>query len=245
MICPHCKQKIADGSNICPLCFSSLSGYTSGEENNPDLTEEEPVRRNGSAYRKGSRGKRHKRSAAPTIVAVGIILILLFIIVMIVKSMFSTPATLSTATPTPKPQATMSGNFVVFGATATPGSSAVTATPNVAVTATPAPEEEQQTETGSSASAAATYKTLRKNDQGADVVLLQEALASLGYLTTASDGIYGTGTVQAVKKFQSDNGLDSDGIAGRQTQAKLFELSGVTPVPQTTPAPGDILDLPG
>ena len=104
----------------------------------------------------------------------------------------------------------------------------------------PEPEDE-----ATSAPAESAYKTLRKGDQGPDVVTLQVALAELGYLTTASDGIYGTGTQTAVKAFQADNGLDSDGIAGRQTQTLLFQKSSVTPIPQVTPGPGDILDLPG
>ena len=108
------------------------------------------------------------------------------------------------------------------------------------MTPTPEPEDE-----ATSAPAESAYKTLRKGDQGPDVVTLQVALAELGYLTTASDGIYGTGTQTAVKAFQADNGLDSDGIAGRQTQTLLFQKSSVTPIPQVTPGPGDILDLPG
>ena len=26
MFCPHCHNKIPDGSNICPLCYSNLAG---------------------------------------------------------------------------------------------------------------------------------------------------------------------------------------------------------------------------
>ena len=51
--------------------------------------------------------------------------------------------------------------------------------------------------------------------------------------------------MNADKSFQSDNGLDADGIAGKLTQEKLFTLSSVTPIPETTVGPGDILDLPG
>ena len=36
------------------------------------------------------------------------------------------------------------------------------------------------------------------------------------------DGNFGTGTQTAVKKFQSDNGLDADGIAGKNTQNSLY-----------------------
>ena len=88
-------------------------------------------------------------------------------------------------------------------------------------------------------------KTLRKGDQGPEVVTLQQALRELGYLTSAADGNFGSGTMNAVKSFQADNGLDADGIAGRLTQEKLFALSSVTPIPETTVGPGDIMDLPG
>ena len=26
MFCPHCHNKIPDGSNICPLCYANLAG---------------------------------------------------------------------------------------------------------------------------------------------------------------------------------------------------------------------------
>ena len=239
MICPHCRQKIADGSNICPLCFSSLAGYVPDEE--AEGEEAQPTEKRSSrqtAYTKGSRGKK-KKNPAPTIVAVGIIILLVAVILFIVRSMVLAPTVVS-PTPTPRVTAALEGNFIVFGATATPGS-ARTATPNVAVTPTPEPETDEAT----SAPAESAYKTLRKGDQGPDVVTLQVALAELGYLTTASDGIYGTGTLTAVKAFQSDNGLDADGIAGRQTQTLLFQKSSVTPIPDVTPGPDDILDLPG
>ena len=91
------------------------------------------------------------------------------------------------------------------------------------------------------------YKTLRKGDRSEDVVIMQVALAELGYLTGATDGNFGTGTETAVKNFQKEHGLDDDGIAGKMTLEALFNEASVTPRPQTTPQvqPGDILDLPG
>lgn len=237
MICPHCKQKIADGSNICPLCFSSLAGYAQEDE----LQEEgaaAPRRSRQTAYTKGSRGKKRGNSA-PTIVAVGIILLLLVLIALIVRSMFSTATPLAVDTPVPK--TTLAENFIYFGATATPGVRR-TATPNVAVTATPEPDDGGE---DAPQEAEANYRTLHKGDQGSEVVMMQQALAALGYLTTASDGIYGTGTQTAVRAFQADHSLDADGIAGKQTLSLLYSLANITPIPSTTPAPGDILDLPG
>ena len=222
MICPHCGEKIEDGSNVCPRCYTRLTGASGAEFT-------------------GRKRSKKRGNPAPTIIAVGIILILLVVIALIVRSMFLPATRTAAATPVPVvlAQPTAEPNFAVFGRTAVP-ESAATATPDIAVTATPSPEPEETPEAQEVA-----YKTLRKGDQGVEVVMLQEALASLGYLTTASDGIYGTGTATAVRSFQSANGLDADGIAGRQTQALLFAMTNITPIPVTTPAPGDILDLPG
>ena len=79
------------------------------------------------------------------------------------------------------------------------------------------------------------------------VAAYQLALTELGYLNGAADGNFGTGTQTAVKKFQQDQGLDADGIAGKLTLEALYQKSSVTPMPNSTPAvqPGDILDLPG
>jgi len=141
------------------------------------------------------------------------------------------------ATPVPQvnEQPTQAPSFTVFGATAVPTQRPAEATPTPAIEITPTP----------TAPPAVTYHTLRKGDQGPDVVTLQEALAELGYLNGAADGNFGTGTQTAVKKFQEDNGLDSDGIAGKMTLEMLFSKATVTPIPDTTVAPGDILDLPG
>ncbi|HIU16197.1 MAG TPA: peptidoglycan-binding protein, partial [Candidatus Ventricola intestinavium] len=78
-----------------------------------------------------------------------------------------------------------------------------------------------------------------------EVVTLQQALVELGYLNGATDGNFGTATETAVKNFQTANGLDSDGIAGRLTLERLYQLSSVTPMPEVTVGPDDILDLPG
>ena len=112
----------------------------------------------------------------------------------------------------------------------------MTPIPAIEITPTPEPTPEPVERT---------YTTLKKGDTGNDVVLLQQALAQLGLLTSAADGIYGTGTMTAVRKFQQANGLDVDGIAGAKTQEVLFEMSPVTPIVEATVAPGEILDLPG
>lgn len=242
MFCPHCNNKIPDGSNICPLCYANLAGVSKQQEHRPEQAQPEQeaprprAAKKPAAYTKGSRGTKRSADRTPMIIAFGLIVILVIIIAMIIRSMFSAGTPGQAATPVPQNQNTPETNFIVFGSTPTPAPAEATATftptPALEITPTPAPQE-------------ASYKTLRKGDQGPEVVTLQQALRELGYLTSAADGNFGSGTMNAVKNFQSDNGLDADGIAGKMTQEKLFTLSSVTPIPETTVGPGDIMDLPG
>ena len=68
---------------------------------------------------------------------------------------------------------------------------------------------------------------MRKGD---DVRRIQNALASLyfypdkGAKNNGIDGVYGPKTANAVKRFQSVNGLTADGIYGPKTKAKLEAL---------------------
>jgi len=50
---------------------------------------------------------------------------------------------------------------------------------------------------------------------------LQRALKNAGYYQGPVDGKAGAGTKDAIRRFQADNGLTADGVAGRQTWAKL------------------------
>ena len=247
MFCPHCHNKIPDGSNICPLCYSNLAGMKMQQPQAPRVETGEDTQRAAkkpssaqgrskkAAYTKGSRGSKKKQDVTPMIIAFGLIVILVVIIVMIVRSMFGVGdvGTLGQK-PTAEPAATPQQNFIVFGETPTPRPQIVTPTPALEITPTPAPQ-----------TATYSYNTLRKNDQGQDVMMLQKALAELGYLNGAEDGIYGTGTQTAVKNFQKDNGLDADGIAGKMTLEVLYGQVTITPIPEVTVGPGDIMDLPG
>ncbi|MBO7358660.1 MAG: peptidoglycan-binding protein [Clostridia bacterium] len=60
-------------------------------------------------------------------------------------------------------------------------------------------------------------ETIRKGSRGDAVRLLQEILNTLGYECGKTDGIFGKNTLSAVKKYQADNGLEADGIAGPLT----------------------------
>ena len=59
---------------------------------------------------------------------------------------------------------------------------------------------------------------------GHDVLELQHALAALGFACGAVDGIFGAFTELALRKFQLNLGLPSDGIAGAYTYAAIRNL---------------------
>lgn len=63
--------------------------------------------------------------------------------------------------------------------------------------------------------------TLRYGDKGDAVKELQRRLKELGYYNGEIDGSYLKLTKDAVKQFQSNNKLSSDGIYGPKTQTKL------------------------
>ena len=72
MFCPHCHNKIPDGSNICPLCYSNLAGMKTQQPQAPRVetgedTEKQAKKPSSSqgrskkaAYTKGSRGGKKK-----------------------------------------------------------------------------------------------------------------------------------------------------------------------------------------
>ena len=69
--------------------------------------------------------------------------------------------------------------------------------------------------------------TLRNGMRGDEVRVLQQALIDLGYLKGTADGIFGNNTENAVRKFQRQNKLTSDGLAGEKTRALLMnKVSG-------------------
>lgn len=68
---------------------------------------------------------------------------------------------------------------------------------------------------------------LRKGSRGEAVMALQEMLNKLGYNAGTADGIFGANTEAAVKRFQSAEGLDADGIAGEKTQVLLAARSAM------------------
>jgi peptidoglycan hydrolase-like protein with peptidoglycan-binding domain len=77
--------------------------------------------------------------------------------------------------------------------------------------------------------ASANSPALRRGETSRGVVDLQRALLDLDFAlpittqddTRPPDGIFGAETESALKKFQSAQGLGPDGVAGRDTLARL------------------------
>ena len=68
--------------------------------------------------------------------------------------------------------------------------------------------------------------------RGENVVKIQNELMRRGYeVSGGADGQYGSGVKAAVIQFQQDNGLDADGIVGKNTWDALFPQSGQSTYP--------------
>lgn len=70
---------------------------------------------------------------------------------------------------------------------------------------------------------AATY---RQGSTGEQVRIIQTKLKNWGYYDGAADGIFGSGTAEAVRYFQRKNGLTADGIVGPATLKALGMSTG-------------------
>ena len=85
-------------------------------------------------------------------------------------------------------------------------------------------------------------RTLKYGMTGDDVAQLQTRLAELGYFTERVTGGYYKKTSAAVKAFQKQNALSTDGVAGKETLTALFDdalavPADATPRPTATPMP--------
>ncbi|MGM0877542.1 MAG: cell wall hydrolase [Bacillota bacterium] len=65
---------------------------------------------------------------------------------------------------------------------------------------------------------------LHQGRQGEAVIDLQESLQKMGYFNSQPTGFYGSITDNAVRQFQVDTGLLSDGVFGLQTKQKLDNI---------------------
>lgn len=67
----------------------------------------------------------------------------------------------------------------------------------------------------------ASAATYRQGDRGSAVTTIQTKLKNWGYYNGSVDGVFGSQTTEAVRYFQSKNGLTADGIVGSATQRAL------------------------
>lgn len=83
--------------------------------------------------------------------------------------------------------------------------------------------------------AAENAPALKNGASGDGVWELQDALYDLGYALRRSfkggraDGMFGPETADAVRAFQRDEGLEPDGVAGRQTLGRLDAMIAADP----------------
>ena len=116
--------------------------------------------------------------------------------------------------------------------------SGATAAPTASPTPVPTPVPTFQVPTS----------VVKSGSTGDNARLVQQRLKELGYYTGSVDGRFGSGSVNALKAFQSKNGLKADGIAGGDTCTVLFSylavpavevptLAPVTATPVPTPSP--------
>ncbi len=86
-------------------------------------------------------------------------------------------------------------------------------------------------------------RTLREGMEGDDVLAVQVRLTSLGYYTGKLDGVYGSGTIAAMKAFQGRNKLTVDGVCGPNTLQVLYSNgaidAGSSVKPSEDPIPTD------
>ena len=124
----------------------------------------------------------------------------------------------------------------VYSASALSAGSTPTPEPTPTPTPTPKPTE------------APTYtipkNTVKQGSEGTEARTVQRRLRDLGYYTGKLDGVFGKSSVEALKKFQSANGLIADGKAGKSTYNILFSYTAKTAAEAAatpTPEPAAIL----
>lgn len=82
---------------------------------------------------------------------------------------------------------------------------------------------------------------LKKGHNGESVREMQKRLQELGYYEGSLDGDFGGGTEEALRLFQSQNGLDVDGVAAQKTFSLLYSENAkvvtITPTPDPNAMP--------
>jgi len=70
--------------------------------------------------------------------------------------------------------------------------------------------------------------SFKRGSSGSTVTKIQQRLSNWGYYSGSIDGVYGSRTESAVKRFQQKNGLEPDGVAGPATLTALGLPSGTS-----------------
>lgn len=83
-------------------------------------------------------------------------------------------------------------------------------------------------------------RTLREGMEGDDVLAVQIRLTALGYYAGKLDGVYGSGTITAMKAFQGRNKLTVDGICGPNTLMVLYSSAAIDAGSTVQPEPDPI-----
>lgn len=71
------------------------------------------------------------------------------------------------------------------------------------------------------------FSSFSKGSTGNQVKVMQKYLVKLGYLKATPDGIFGNMSYEALKAFQTRNGLSQTGIADQTTLAKLYHEDAI------------------
>ena len=87
-----------------------------------------------------------------------------------------------------------------------------------------------------SSSVSSISRSLRNGDSGSDVLAMQNQLSRLGYYSGSLDGNFGSGTLSAVKAFQTANGCTADGVVGSVTLGKLYSNTVVSASTPSAPS---------
>ena len=103
------------------------------------------------------------------------------------------------------------------------------ATPTPAVTPSPTPTAEPVWVIPKS--------NVENGSEGDDAKNVQTRLKELGYYRGKVDGKFGRASVNALKSFQTNNGLKADGIAGKSTYEKLYSADAIPFTVEETPTP--------
>jgi len=85
-----------------------------------------------------------------------------------------------------------------------------------------------------------TPSVIRKGEHSDRVTAVQERLRELGFYTGEIDGQFGSGTQEAVRLFQRQNGLDIDGIIGNQTLTAMMDENAASIIITPTPDPATL-----